>query len=133
MQGYGDRVTLTPPSVVHRPQVVSFKAFGYTSKGLSQWYERINDLSRGSVERLYQDQLSNHRLKPPFSSMSDAVDYLDQQYGRLTPDEVIRLCRKYKATLFVTFSDQTAFEHDARFKLLRTTNRWRLYRVQAAD
>lgn len=112
---------LAPPNwrtgTVYLPSVVSFKSFGFTKAGLAEWYERMNNVSGGEIERSYQVQQAAGRMQPI------TLDW-GQLYPRLTPQDVVSLSQKYHARLFLTYQSQTY-----PFPLLVEDSDYRLYRV----
>ena len=100
---------LGPPNLsfspFYLPQIVSFKSLGFTKEGLPEWYRRINDVSRGELERTYEEQRESGQWRP--------VEFNWRKiYSKLTEEEVIALASRYNFRLFLTYRDLTyPFEH----------------------
>lgn len=91
---------LAPPdfktSTYYLPNVASFKSFGFTSEGLPQWFERLNDVSGGQIEQTYSSQLKNGRFSPIYPEWN-------RLYSNLTAEQVKTLSKKYNFRLFLSY------------------------------
>lgn len=89
---------LAPPNWqtygVYLPNVASFKSFGFTQSGLPDWYARMNDVSLGAIEELYQAQRQTGEYRGVELNWSEL-------YQRLTSEDVLRLAERYHFSLFV--------------------------------
>jgi hypothetical protein len=89
---------LAPPNLPlgyhYLPSIVSYKSLGFTEEGLAEWYTRLNDVTQGYLEQVYQSQKDNPR---PIE-----VDW-HVQYAKLTPEVVESLAQKYHFRLFLTY------------------------------
>ena len=89
---------LAPPDwygvPTYLPQVASFKSFGFTKSGLEEWYARLDDVSSGELERVYEEQKIAGRFLPVSIKWSKV-------YAKLSADEVVRLSGKYHFNLFL--------------------------------
>jgi hypothetical protein len=117
--GPRDTVYLTPPDrggftcMADRSNVVEFKINPDGGLYLEQWYERLRDVSGGSLptERGF--------LNYPF---------LRESYTNLRKDEVLRLGEKYKADFAVLPIKSTAD-----FEILYQNRQYKLVRLKAGD
>ncbi len=112
---------LAPPdwygSPAYLPHMASFKTFGFTLKGLEEWYERINDVTGGELEKRYQAQKKSGVFAPVSFQWGEV-------YPRLTEEQVKNLAKKYHFRLFVTYREEIYS-----FPVLTEDNRYRLYQV----
>lgn len=112
---------LAPPtwnrSSYYVPTVVSFKSFGFTESGLVEWYNRINEVTNGEIERIYQMQQTTGRDAPV------ALDW-GKLYQGLTTDQVLALAKKYNTQLFVTYKTT-----NYPFPVLAEDTEFRLYQL----
>jgi len=99
------------------PNIVTFKSFGFTKDGLAEWFTRINDVSRGEVQRLYQTQTQTGRLE------NVTIDWREI-YSTLTAEEILALSRKYNFRLFVAYRN-TSYP----FNLVTEDQSFRLYQL----
>lgn len=112
---------LGPPDWNHSgyylPNIVSFKSFGFTKEGLSEWYNRLNDVSLGKIQEYYETQKNNNYFRPPEPDWKII-------YSRLKKDDVLGLAQKYNFNLFVTYNNL-----DYPFKLISEDNEFKLYQL----
>jgi len=112
---------LAPPNwnttAYYLPRIVSFKSFGFTEAGLPEWLGRINAVTGGELERLYQSQRLEGRFKPV------ALDWV-KLYADLTAGEVMALAEKYRFELFLTYRGLSY-----PFEELAADEDFRLYRL----
>jgi hypothetical protein len=112
---------LAPPnwsgSSTYLPSVANFKSFGFTPQGLAEWYDRMNDVSRGALERTYAAQVRSGRSEPV------TIDWTSV-YATLTPEDVTRLAEKYGLRLFLAYGNRPY-----PFPVVAEDGRFRLYRV----
>lgn len=100
------------------PNVASYKSFGFTPIGLHQWLERMNDVSRGALEGLYQTQQVAGRWEPvPYEWI--------EAYRTLTSDDVHLLAQKYNFNLFLASREQVY-----PFSIVKEDADFRLYKVR---
>lgn len=113
---------LAPPdwygSPAYLPHVASFKTFGFTPRGLEEWYERVNDVSRGKLESMYQNQKEKGVFEPVYLKWGEV-------YSKLTERDVRRLAKKYHFRFFVTYR-----EKEYAFPVVTEDARYRLYRIE---
>ncbi len=95
---------LAPPlwntSPFYVPSVVSFKSFGFTEEGVVEWFNRLNAVSKGELERNYQSQAKLGHFTPL------RLDWVPL-YSGLTPQDVVALSQKYHFKLFITYRHLT--------------------------
>ncbi|MEK7095035.1 MAG: hypothetical protein AAB917_00030 [Patescibacteria group bacterium] len=112
---------LAPPdwngTRTYLPTVASFKTFGFTPEGLEEWYERMDTLSRGELQKAYEKQSKKEKYKPVYINWKQA-------YETLTTQEVEELSKKYNFNLFLTYR-----EKEYPFELLVEDEGYRLYRL----
>ena len=112
---------LAPPNwfglPAYLPQVASFKTFGFTPKGLEEWYVRMNDVSRGELERIYEQQNRLDTFEPVSMNWKEI-------YSKLTAEEIVFLSQKYHFTFFLTYKN-LAYP----FPLVVEDGEYRLYRI----
>lgn len=99
------------------PSIVTFKSFGFTEEGLSEWFERMNDLTKGDLVRTYDAQQLAGTWRPFEPNWTE-------YYGRLTVDDVRLLAAKYHFQLFVAPAT-----HAYPFPVITKDNEYRLYRI----
>ncbi len=106
-------------SSVYLPSVITFKSFGFTSRGLPEWFDRLNSLSKGELENRYQEQLKAGIFAPT------ALDW-DQIYSNLTTADVLSLSEKYHFRLFLTLKKNlypfSVVVEDAQYRLYQISN-----------
>lgn len=116
-------IFLAPPDwfgpAQYIPHIASFKVFGFTPTGLEEWYDRLNTVSRGELDRAYEKQTRSGRFKPVFINWRKV-------YGTLTEQEVYALAEKYHFHYFVTYE-----EANYPFEMVTDDSNFRLYRVTA--
>ncbi len=112
---------LAPPhwygSSYYLPSVASFKSFGFTPTGLEEWYQRLNDVSGGELEKMYQAQSQSGAFR------SVTLDW-PTLYSQLSKNEILTLSEKYHFRLFLTYQ---ALSYP--FPLIAEDGDWRLYQV----
>jgi hypothetical protein len=112
---------LAPPNLQTRghyfPSVVSFKSFGFTREGLPEWYDRLNDVSRGELEKVYLEQSHSGHASPVYIEWRDS-------YSKLTQDEILALSRKYNFKLFLSYANVSYS-----FPVITQDSDFRLYRL----
>jgi len=112
---------LGPPNMSYSPQyfpnIVTFKSFGFTKEGLPEWLMRINDVTRGEIQNVYDAQKTSGHYKP-FN-----VDWVSS-YSKLTAEDVIGLAKKYDFRLFLTYQHVSY-----PFEQVQEDSDYRLYRV----
>lgn len=114
---------LAPPnwfgSPRYLPSVASYKMFGFTPRGLKEWYERMDVVSGGELENTYLVQQKTGLFQPVTLNWSTF-------YARLTTEEIRALSKKYHFTLFLALqSSQYPFEvivEDSDYRLYRISN-----------
>ncbi len=104
-----------PPFYV--PHAVSFKTFGFTPQGLEEWYERMNDMSRGELEQNYEKQKISGTFKAVF------IDW-KKTYSSFSEEEITSLARKYGVNLVLTYSNISY-----PFEVISEDVDYRLYRL----
>jgi len=107
-----DSVFLVPPNLgswrllAHRAIVVDFKVFPFQDGAMAEWYERMLDCY-GS----------------PHCGGFSGCDELDNQYRRITEEQMLETRRKYGATHAVLYSetpcDMPVLFQDALYKVVR--------------
>jgi hypothetical protein len=110
---------LGPPDWNHTPylpKIVSFKSFGFTKEGLVEWFERMNDVTGGEIQKIYETQKESGKF--------ETVNLEWRKfYSQLTPEQVLVLADKYGFKLFMTYRDLSyPFERvaeDADYQLYR--------------
>lgn len=112
---------LAPPnwfgSPRYLPSVASYKMFGFTPRGLKEWYERMDVVSGGELENIYLSQEKTGLFQPVTLNWSTF-------YARLTTEEIQALSKKYHFTLFLALqSSQYPFE------VIVEDSDYRLYRI----
>jgi hypothetical protein len=78
------------------PNIASFKSFGFTEEGLPEWFRRINDVSGGEIQRIYEVQTQDGQFKTVELNWEEI-------YPMLTNDDVLALSSKYNFRLFLTY------------------------------
>jgi hypothetical protein len=114
---------LAPPnwtnSPYYLPSIVTFKSFGFTEDGLVEWFTRINDITKGELERIYTNQTQNGKLAPV------SFDWVTV-YSNLSAEDIIALAQKYKFNYFLTYKNKsypfTLITEDADYRLYRLPN-----------
>lgn len=93
---------LAPPnwygSASYLPSVASFKTFGFTMPGMAEWYTRMNDVSRGDLERTFQLQ----RQSGHFEAVT--IDWRTV-YSGLSVSDILLLAEKYNFKLFLSYGN----------------------------
>lgn len=105
------------PSPMYLPHVVSLKTFGFTPKGLEEWYGRLNAVSQGELEQIWEKQSASGRFRPV------KVDW-EKVYHRLSPQTVRELSERYSFHFFVA-SKKKIYP----FPVLAEDAEYRLYEV----
>lgn len=108
---------LMPVGSPYLPSVVTVKSFGFTRTGLEEWFERLNDISNGDLERRYQAQEKSGKYKPVI------IDWL-KVYSNLSARDVLFLSEKYHFNLFLAYKN-TRYP----FEVVVEDENYRLYRV----
>lgn len=112
---------LAPPNwfglPLYLPHATSYKTFGFTPKGLEEWYMRMNDVSRGELERIYETQMKSGRFEPVSINWSES-------YSSLTEEEIRFLAEKYSFRLFLTYKNKSY-----PFQLVAEDGDYRLYKI----
>lgn len=112
---------LAPPdwngSRTYVPSVANFKTFGFSKEGLEEWYRRMNRISRGELEDMYNKQSKKEKYK------AVKIDW-QKNYESLTVEEIKRLSDEYHFKLFLTYK-----EKEYPFELVVEDKDYRLYRL----
>lgn len=119
------RPFLGPPNwtymTYYLPHQASFKSFGFTKSGIEQWYDRLNDITGGELEKNYQSQIKAGRYTPVIADWK-------KTYGRLTSEEIQALAKKYNVEYIVTYQNVSY-----PFELLAEDPDFRLYKLTGAE
>lgn len=105
------------PSPMYLPHIVSLKTFGFTPKGLEEWYSRLNAVSQGELDRIYQAQMTSDNLQPV------KIDW-ETIYHKLSSETVRELSQRYHFQLFVAQKNKTY-----PFEIITEDKEYRLYQV----
>lgn len=93
---------LAPPnwygSASYLPGVASFKTFGFTAPGMAEWYARMNDVSRGDLERTFQLQKQSGHFE------AVTIDWRTV-YSGLSVSDILLLAEKYNFKLFLSYGN----------------------------
>lgn len=106
-----------PVGSPYLPSVVTVKSFGFTRSGLEEWFERLNDISKGDLERRYQAQKKSGKYKPVI------IDW-QKVYSQLSVQDVRFLSEKYHFNLFLAYKS-TIYP----FEVVAEDKDYRLYRI----
>lgn len=104
-------------STPYIPSATSFKSFGFTPIGALQWFERMNDMSRGELQHQFEKQQKNGRWEPVSIKWK-------KYYSELSSDEVCLFVKKYSVQYFLTYK-----ELEYPFPLIVEDEDFRLYQV----
>lgn len=104
-------------STPYVPSATSFKSFGFTPAGAFQWFERMDDMSRGELQQEFEKQKQKKKWKPT------SIQW-NKYYSQFTADEICVLSRKYSTKLFLTYQ-----ESEYPFPLVVGDTDFRLYRT----
>ncbi len=112
---------LAPPNwrtgTIYLPNVASYKSFGFTPEGLPEWFDRMNEVSGGEIERAYVLQQQSGHFRP-------IEPVWPEWYRDLSSEKITALSQKYNFHLFLTYQD-TPYP----FETVTEDNDYHLYRL----
>lgn len=112
---------LAPPnwygSPWYLPSVASYKMFGFTPRGLEEWYERMNTVSGGELEHVYLAQKKTGTYEPV------VLDW-NTLYASLSAEEIVALSKQYEFSWFLAPVQSTY-----PFKVVAEDSDYRLYQI----
>ena len=107
-----------PPGSPYLPSIVTVKCFGFTKPGLEEWFERINAISGGELQKKYEKQLEKKKYK------AVTFDWIEI-YKDLSAEDIKRLSQEYKFNLVLAYRDT-----EYPFEVVEEDDHWRLYRLE---
>lgn len=112
---------LAPPnwygSPWYLPSVASYKMFGFTPRGLEEWYERMNTVSGGELEHIYLTQKKTGTYRPV------VLDW-NALYASLSTEDIVALSNQYHFSWFLA-PVQSSYP----FAVVAEDPDYRLYRI----
>jgi hypothetical protein len=115
---------LAPPDTktpTYLPNIVSFKSFGFTTEGLPQWYNRLNDVTQGRIETIYKSQQAvgeNRAIELQWKEL----------YQHLTTEDVLQLAGRYNFRLFLA-----SISSNYPFPVIVEDHDYRLYQLPSQE